>query len=170
MSRDNSQNLQAAMQQARTALIAATADIVSMPEGEERSSQLRALATILVGSHEELRAQAIRLCPDLERAAPIPDAQLHESELVAVSRLKDSDIGIIDRALVASSTSSWKKATRVIGDTLVTLNSQFPDVSRGFYAQRVAALVRSGGLQAQGNLEFMRLCEVKLSLSDASAA
>lgn len=169
MSQSSSHDLRTALELARDSLSAAAADIASMPEGKERSSQLRALATILVGGHEEFMVHAIRLCPDLERTAPIPDAQLHESELEACSRFKDYDIEVIDRTLVASSTSAWQQATRVIGNSLVTLNKEFPGVPLGFYAQRIAALVQSGRLQARGNIDFMRLCDLKLSDSGANA-
>ncbi|OYT91667.1 MAG: hypothetical protein CFE43_12025 [Burkholderiales bacterium PBB3] len=168
MRQDHPPDLQAALEHASTALTAAIAELSAMPEGEERSGRLRDIATMLAGSTEALRAQAIQLCPDLESAEPIPDTQLHESEREAVSRLTVSDIKVIDRALVASATTAWRHGTRVIGETLVSLNDQFPGVSLGFYAQRVAALVQSGKLQARGNIKFMRLCEIKLSAENES--
>jgi hypothetical protein len=112
----------------------------------------------------------MRLCPDLASTEAVPDGQLHPTELEGVSRLKDVDIVTIDGALLANSTASWQRASRVIGHALVTLNNQFANVAFGFYAQRVAALVQDGRLQAQGDLAFMRLCEVRLSAPAEGAA
>jgi hypothetical protein len=138
------------------------AEIASMPEGEERTRLLRAVAASLVGAPEELRATAIRQCPDLEGAEPIPDTQLEATQLEFVSRLTATDLEVIDRTLVANSTSSWQKVHRVIGYALVDLKSQLPGIPLGLYAQRVAALVQNGALLAQGNLEFIRQSEVRL--------
>lgn len=161
-------NLTAAVECARIALSLALSEIAALPLGAERDARLKGIATILVGSSEEAWAQAIEQCPDLAHAKPIPDAQLDALEHEAVSRLKASDIEVVDSTLVANSTETWQRATRVIGHTLVDLNNQFPGVSLGFYAQRIAALVQRGELEAQGNIEFMRLCELRLPSCAAS--
>lgn len=162
MNQEEAPNLRSALEWASTALTAALVEIASMPEGDERTRNLRYIATLLVGKPEELRAAAIRQCTDLERAEPIPDTHLEGAELEIVSRLTASDLEVIDRTLVAGSTSSWRKVPRVIGGAMVDLNSQLPGIPIGFYAQRVAALVQRGALLAQGNLEFIRLSEVRL--------
>jgi hypothetical protein len=159
-----------ATERSRFALSLALSEIALLPRGEERDSQLNAIATLLVGGSEEARVQAIQQCPDLAQAKPIPDAQLHTSELEGVSRLKESDIRAIDRIIVVNSTHIWQKATRIVGFTLVDLKNQFPEAPLGFYAQRIAALVQGGKLEVQGDIEFMRLCELRLSSLGKSAA
>ena len=164
MSPDNSANLQAALEQARAALCAAAADIAAMPEGEDRSRLVRAIATLLVGSPEELKVQAIRLCPDIESAEHIPDTQLNPVELEMVTHLTASDLELIDRTLVANATQSWQRVARVVGYALVDLKDTLPGIPLGFYAQRVAALVSSSALLGRGDLGFIRLSEVRLAL------
>jgi hypothetical protein len=163
-------SLAAAAERSRFALSLALSKVALLPLGEDRDSQLNDIATILIGSSEQARAQAIQQCPDLAHAKPIPDAQLHTAEMEKVSRLKVSDIEVIDRTIVANSTHIWQKANRIVGCTLVDLKIAFPEVPLGFYAQRIAALVQGGKLEAQGEIEFMRLCELRLSSLSKSSA
>jgi hypothetical protein len=163
MNSELSADLHAALDHASAALTAAAAAIASLPVGEERSGRVRAIATLLVGSPEALRAQALRLCPDIESAQPIPDTQLNKEELAMVSHLTTADLARIDRTLVANTTSSWQKVSRVVGYTLVDLKEELPGIPVGFYAQRAASLVHTGTLRARGRLGFMRLSEVRLS-------
>ena len=162
MNSDNADDLQAALKQANVALTAAVASIASMPDGEERARQLRAIATLLVGSPEALRVQAILQCPDIESAEPIPDTQLNTEELAMVSHLTVADIALIDRTLMANATPAWQMVSRVVGYTLVDLKHALPGIPLGLYAQRAASLVRSGTLLGRGNLGFIRLSEVCL--------
>ena len=170
MDPQTAQNLIAAQEQLRTTLTAATADLMSMPAGEGRTRGLRDLATILVGATEEIRASAVRQCPDLETAEPFPDTRLDAAGEEFAARITQSDLNFIDRALVENTVSSWRKVARVVGATMVTVDDQFPGISLGFYVQRVEALVQSGQLQAQGNIQFMRLSEVRLPATGKSAA
>lgn len=169
MNEAKAHDLRAALEQAGTAVSAAATNIASMPEGAERSRHLRALATMLVGSPEEFRVQAIRQCPDLESAVPTPNTQLDAAELEIVSRLAEADLAFIDKTLLASATSSWQKVARLIGTALVTLNSRLPGIPLGFYAQRVAALAQAGMLLARGDLGFIRLGEVRVPAVDNSS-
>jgi hypothetical protein len=159
---DNAANLQAALNQAHAALTAAVANIASMPEGQERARQARTIATLLVGSPEALRVQAILQCPDIESAEPIPDTQLNTEELAMVSHLTLSDLALIDRTLLSNARPSWQMVSRVVGYTLVDLKHALPGIPLGLYALRAASLVRSGTLLGRGNLGFIRLSEVCL--------
>ncbi|GCL62572.1 DUF3658 domain-containing protein [Pseudaquabacterium pictum] len=170
MPQEKSIDLQAALEHAKAALTASVADVMAATDPAERSGHLRALATMLVGSHEVLRSHAIALCPELEEVEPTSDHCLHESEQKAVAQLKNADIDTIDHELLTNTTCTWTKAIRVIGETLVSLDNRFSAVPLGFYAQRVAALISSGTLEARGNTEFMRLCEIRLSTVIESAA
>jgi hypothetical protein len=162
MTSDNPADQQTALEQASDALTAAAADIAAMPQGDERARQVRAIATLLVGSPEEAREHAIRLCPDIGSAEPIPDTHLEPSELAMVSPLTATHLELIDRTLVANATQSWQSVARVVGYTLVDLKTALPGIPLGFYAQRVRALVHSGALLGRGDLGFIRLSEVRL--------
>lgn len=169
MNPDDSANLLAAVEQASAALTAAATEIAAMAHGEERARRVRAIATLLVGSPAALRAQAIRLCPDIESAEPNPDTQLSTEELAMASHLTTSDLALIDRTLMANATPSWQSVARVVGYTLVDLKTTLPDIPLGFYAQRVAAIVHSGALQGRGDLGFIRLSELRLSATGNTA-
>lgn len=162
MNPENSANLQAALELADAALSAQATEIAAMPPGEERSRRVRSIATLLVGSPAAHRAQAIRLCPDIESAVPVPDTQLNPAELEIAARLSEADIALMDRTLVATATLAWQSVARVVGYTLVDLKTMLPDIPLGFYAQRVAALAHCGALLGRGDLGFIRLSEVKL--------
>ena len=172
MDQEIARDIVAACEQASTALTAAEEAISRMPEGDERSQHLRALASLLASLFGELRAPAVRQYPDLDKAEPLgdPDTLLDASEQESVSRLTQPDLELIDETLLANSAASWRKVARVVGTAMNTLHKQFPGVPDGFYAQRVAALVQSGRLQAQGNLEYMRFSEVRLASVGQSAA
>lgn len=170
MNQKRAEELRVAQEQAHTALSAATAEIATMPEGEERSRNLRALATLLVGASEEVRASAVRQCPDLEGVKPVPDTLLDSSEQEFVTRLTQCDLIAIDNALIENTATSWRKVVRVIGAAMVTLDGQFSGIPLGLYVQRVGELVQSGELLAQGDIQFIRLGEVRLPAPGESTA
>jgi uncharacterized glyoxalase superfamily protein PhnB len=113
----------------------------------------------------------VRQFPDLENAEPLgePDTLLDEEEREAVSLLTAQDLKLIDEALLANIASSWRKVARVVGTAMIELNEQLPGVPDEFYAQRVTALVQTGRLQSQGNLDHMRFSEVRLAAAGKSA-
>ena len=141
-----------------------------MPNGAERSRHLRGLATLLVGQPKESRATAVFQCPELETAEPFPDTLLDAAEHELVSHLTPSNLKTIDGALLSNSASSWRKAPRVIGSAMVTLEGQFQRLPLGLYVQRIGALVEGGELLARGNIAFMRLSEVRLPATDEREA
>ena len=171
MNQEIASEIISACEQASKALNAAEAAIARMPEGEERSQHLRALAGIFAGLFGELRLPAMRQYPELEVAEPLgePDTLLDQEEQEVVSLLTEHDLELIDEALLASSASSWRKVARVVGTAMIELDMQFPRVPDGYYAQRVATLVQAGKLQAQGNLDHMRFSEVRLASERKSA-
>ena len=162
MDLDRARELLAARERAGAAFGAAIAALNSMPNGAERSRHLRGLATLLVGQPEESRKNAFLQCPELEKAEPFPDSLLDTDEQELVSHLTPSDLKTIDGALLDNSASAWRKAPRVIGSAMVTLEGQFPRLPLGLYVQRIGALVEGGELLARGNIAFMRLSEVRL--------
>ncbi len=69
MNREIAREIISACEQVSKALGAAEAAIARMPEGEERSQHLHALAGIFAGLFGELRLPAVRQYPDLDIAA-----------------------------------------------------------------------------------------------------
>ncbi len=143
--------------------VSAAAAVAAMPNVEERAEGWRELATLLVGMPGQFRAMAYGSHPELQNAQPYPDTRLSSAEQEFISRLDQSDIEAIDQAIVGSAVTSWRKVSRVIGGAMVTLKAQLPSVPPGLYVRRIAVLVESGALLAQGNVDFMRLSEVRLS-------
>ncbi len=162
MNQDGTRKLSAAREQASAAFSAAIGEMSSLPIGAERSQHLRGIATLLVGQPEEFRATAVSQCPELQAAEPFPDTLLDTEEQKLVSHLTQSDLKVIDTALLNNSVSSWRKAPRVIGSAMVALEGQFQRLPLGLYVRRICALVEGGKLLARGNVEFMRMTEVRL--------
>jgi hypothetical protein len=146
-----------------TSFFAAAATVAAMPEVEERAEGWRQLATLLVGMPDEFRATAYRSHPELENARPYPDTDLSAAEQDLVSLVDQSDLEAIDQALVDNSEASWRTVARVIGGAMVTLEARLPSVPLGLYVHRIAVLVERRALLARGDIDFMRLSEVRLS-------
>jgi hypothetical protein len=109
-------------------------------------------------------------CPELASAEPIPDTYLSVEQQEAECRLTQAEIQALDSALIAGALTSWRKVARVVGDAMVTLQGQFQPVPLGVYVRRIEVLVKSGELEARGNIQFMRVGEVRLPVSGSSAA
>lgn len=152
------------------AATAAAEEISSMPPGEDRTLQLRQLARMTFVLPEELCAPAFRACPELRGVSPLPDTHLCPAEQEIAGGLLLPELALIDRVLVANATTSWLSVARIVGATLIELKDQFPGISTGFYAQRVAVLVERGALLGQGNFEFIRSSKVRLASGAPSAA
>jgi len=153
-----------------TALLAGVAEIALMPEGEQRAWALRGVASMLIETPESFKAAAFELCPELAVAEPIPDTYLSAEERELAARLTLADMQEVDRALIAGAVGTWRKMARVVGHAMVTLQGQVPDLPLGVYMQRIEALVRDARLEAQGDIRFIRLCEVRLPSTGTRAA
>lgn len=71
----------------------------------------------------------------------------------------------IDRLLLACCDARWRKVARIIGQTYKTLEAREIAVSRGIaklMETRMAVLVRSGKLEAKGNVKRWGYSEVRL--------
>ena len=93
---------------------------------------------------------------------PIANPLLSAEEQVAVSKLTDTDIRVIDAAILANSSNRWLKVARVVSHTEEELRQRYPELSYIFYAQRLIQLVEVGRLDSQGDLEYMRFSEVRI--------
>ena len=96
----------------------------------------------------------------------IPDPPLTAEQQAEVAQLSTSELERIDRALLAEATGRWRKVAFIVGSTIGNLTGvpELPDV---FYSQRVKLLVDQGRLEAQGDLDYMRYSEVRLSSSES---
>jgi hypothetical protein len=153
-----------------TTLSAAVADLASMPPGEQRTWALRGLATLLMDKPESFKAAAVEQCPELVTAEPIPDTYLSIDEQEIAAGFTPADIQALDDALIAGAVASWRNVARIVGDALVTLQSQVPAPPLGICMKRFDALVQAGRLEARGNTQFMRLSEARLASNSTSAA
>ncbi len=172
MDRDVAKQLYAACEKTLASLNEAEQAIHRMSDEDERRRLLRALSSAIAEVLGGVRAPAVLQYPDLEPPEPLgqPDTLLTEEDEELVSMLGAPDLEVIDTALLAECSSSWRKVARVVGTTMRKLQHEFPDLPDSYYALRVTELVASGRLESQGNLDYMRFSEVRLPLTARSAA
>jgi len=94
-----------------------------------------------------------------------PDRELTAEELRRVATLSGADISDIDNYLLAASTRTWRKVDFIVGAAMESFNGRFPGIPDAFLAQRVRTLIRAGKLTSQGNVNYMRHCDVRLPAS-----
>ena len=90
------------------------------------------------------------------------DPELNAAQRKLVGALSTADVNAIDESLLSASTRTWRKVAFVVGTAMISLQRRFPGIPDVYFSQRVAALVDSGKLIAQGNLRRMRFSEVRL--------
>jgi hypothetical protein len=91
------------------------------------------------------------------------DPPLDADDLRAVAALTQDDLLAIDRALLASSSSDWRKVALVVASAMDAYPDQYLDIPDVFYSLRIRELVFDGWLEARGNLHRMRFSEVRLT-------
>ena len=97
-------------------------------------------------------------------SSPPPfDPPMTEEQLELTGKLSDADLAKIDNQLVANSALQYRKSARVIGSTMMDLQSEFQHIPDVFYSTRVIHLVEQNKLEAQGDLRRMRYSEVRLA-------
>ena len=87
---------------------------------------------------------------------PIANPPLSAEEQSVVSRLTDTDLQIIDAAIMTNSSNRWLKVAMVVWQTEKALSDRYPGLSYIFYAQRMASTLQMMDVSNQGNLEYMR--------------
>jgi hypothetical protein len=85
-----------------------------------------------------------------------------------VSKLSETDIKIIDAAIMENITEQWRKVARVIGTTMIDLEDKFYGIPDLFYGKRVRALRAKELFESQGDLKKMRYSEVRLPKNETS--
>lgn len=95
-----------------------------------------------------------------------PDGPLTPEQEAVVEKLSPEDLAKIDEGLLSNCCGRWRKVAMVVGTTMMSDGPyRFENVPDVFYSQRVRALVENGLLESQGNLDFMRYSEVRLTKS-----
>ncbi len=89
------------------------------------------------------------------------DPPLNTEQQDKVEALSAAELNAIDNALFENTTHHWRKVARVVMSSMQALNGRVKGAPDIFYGQRVKALVKSGQLESQGNLNRMRHSEVK---------
>ncbi|GFO60209.1 hypothetical protein GMST_25340 [Geomonas silvestris] len=77
-------------------------------------------------------------------------------------QLTETDLKEIDAALLENASENWSKVSRIVLATMIERGEGTTGLPTGFYAERVAGLVKAGSLEAQGDLSDMHLSEVRL--------
>lgn len=82
--------------------------------------------------------------------------------------LSVSQIALIDHLLLAGCAPTWRKVARVVGVALTKGPEELVEGPDRFFARRVNALVESGKLESQGNLDYMRFSGVRLPMNECA--
>lgn len=164
MHRATAEEILAACERALLELSAVERAAQQIENPDERSKLMRALGLTIAEILGSLRAPVLRQFPELDPPAELgaPDALLDAEGLAAVSRLTPAEVQHVDHALIAECAPSWRKVAHIVGAAMGEMQSTFSELPDGYYAQRVAALVKAGHLESQGNLDHMRFSEVRL--------
>jgi hypothetical protein len=99
----------------------------------------------------------------MSEEVPQINPPLTVEEQAAIAILTDADLQIIDAAILAETSNRWLKVARIVARSERALSGRYPNLSYIFYAQRLHHLVERGLLEAQGNPEYMRFSEVRIS-------
>jgi len=87
---------------------------------------------------------------------------------VTKSELKPTDFEPIDLCLMSYISSQYRKVAFVIGQTMLKLKDEYPDLPDMFYTSRIKHLAATGVIEAAGNLDRIRFSEVRLRQDVAS--
>lgn len=96
-----------------------------------------------------------------EKPEPLPP--LADEQQKRVDELTAEELERIDDALMAEASTQFRKVARIVSFSMMKRDDRFNGIPDIFYASRVKKLVEEGRLVSQGNLEYMRFSEVKLS-------
>ena len=92
-----------------------------------------------------------------------PDGELDEEQRELVSKLSEAELRKIDETLLSNASLRYKKVAMIVATSMMDLMKNNPDLPDIFYSQRIQKLVAEGRLVAEGNLDYMRYSEVRLS-------
>ena len=94
----------------------------------------------------------------------IPEAEWppDEEQQSRIDKLSADELQKIDEAILANSSTQWRKVARIVGAAMGDNSGIIPSIPDIFYAERVRKFVTAGKLESQGNLQYMRFSEVRL--------
>ena len=84
-----------------------------------------------------------------------------EEDLAIVASTPASVLAALDKALLDAASTDWRKMARVVGNAMAELKAELPDLSHSYYVYRLRDFVASGSLEARGDLQIMRFCELR---------
>ncbi|HEY2364185.1 MAG TPA: DUF3658 domain-containing protein [Candidatus Angelobacter sp.] len=91
-----------------------------------------------------------------------PDGPLTPEAGAQARLLTAAQLQRIDECLLSHTSHQWRKVARVIGQTLLELESKFPNLPDGICSLRIKHLAESGVIEAAGNLNRVRFSEIWL--------
>lgn len=118
-----------------------------------------------IGLIREFQEPLLAKYPELKPPPPWADESepcFTAAEKTAVSRLSETDIQHIDDALLSYANCHFQKVAKIVAAFMTESTLHKAEIPDLFYAMRIEALVGKQRLVHQGNLQYMRYCEVKL--------
>ena len=97
------------------------------------------------------------------------DSPLTPEEEARVRSLTPAELERIDQALLSHISDKWQKVARVIGQTMLMLEREFPHLPDRSYSVRVKHLAASRAIEAAGNLNRIRHSEIRLPQKPADS-
>jgi hypothetical protein len=91
-----------------------------------------------------------------------PDRPLTPEGEAQARLLTAADLRRIDECLLSKTSLQWSKVARVIGQTMLVLDREFPGLPDVFYGLRIKHPAESGVIESAGNLNRMRFSEFRL--------
>ena len=140
-----------------------SADLVDSNSVEPVSGNLRLLGEA-IAQVIKVQMHLSELRPDLRPPQTTQDVDppLTDEQQTRVLHLSTEDVNEIDQVLLSSCIVRWRKVAMIVGIAMTNFGSKFHGVPDLYYAQRVAALVSAGQLEAEGDLRKMGASEVRL--------
>ncbi len=84
-------------------------------------------------------------------------------EQAVADSLSPDVVAKIDAGLLSLARTTQRKVAMLVGLAMMDPSLRVPGLPDVLYAQRIKALVNKGLLVAEGNLDRMRYCEVRLA-------
>jgi len=137
------------------------------PDGKPRSSRPKQCVS-LIGEDDlaSLFGMERTMTPDEKDAAAQTWRQLKSESasfrIVTEAGLVSAPVDVFDGLILAQATKDWRRAARVIGETMGSNMEPYIQVGDMMLLSRIAALVEQGKLLAHGDPWDMRKCDVRL--------
>jgi hypothetical protein len=84
-----------------------------------------------------------------------------EEDLAIVAATSAGILAELDRALLAEALPDWRKMARVVANAMTAMKPALPTLSHAYYVYRLRDFVASGAIEARGDVQIMRFCELR---------